>query len=238
MWGYIPYIYLLFSKMNRISYWSGDVGDYSPYMPPYHEPHLAEPPGMNEDPKAGCFAMIIGIILAILLLWLLPSCSSSRKALTATSKSVTKTNAIFSRIDTTEAWQRTANENQRVTAVIDYAHDTVIVKSTTIVREADSMELARYGIVLDSLQKAYLILQKDMTERISVSQKSLIDSLSMLRDSLSSLRSRDYSLLALTKSCVEESATEETTRNLSPPLWFFLLLVIISIIFFILYRYF
>ena len=224
--------------MNRISYWSGDVGDYSPYMPPYHDPHLAEPPGMNEDPKAGCFAMIIGIILAILLLWLLPSCSSSRKALTATSQSVTKTNAIFSRIDTTEAWQRTANENQRVTAVIDYAHDTVIVKSTTIVREADSMELARYGIVLDSLQKAYLILQKDMTERISVSQKSLIDSLSMLRDSLSSLRSRNYSLLALTKSCVEESATEETTRNLSPPLWFFLLLVIINIIVFIIYRYF
>lgn len=224
--------------MNRISMWSGDIGDYRPFVPPYYDRPMAEPPGMNEDPKAGCIATIIGIVLAILLLWLLPSCSSSRKALTATSKSVTNSNAIYFRADTTEAWQRTANENQRVTAVIDYAHDTVIVQSTTIVREADSMELARYGIVLDSLQKAYLILQKDMRERISVSQKSLIDSLSMLRDSLSSLRSRDYSLLALTKSCVEESATEETTRNLSPPLWFFLLLVIISIIFFILYRYF
>lgn len=212
------YIYL-FSKMNRISYWSGDVGGYSPYMPPYNEPHLAEPPGMNEDPKAGCFAMIIGIILAILLLWLLPSCSSSRKTLTATSQSVTKTNAIFSRIDTTEAWQRTANENQRVTAVIDYAHDTVIVKSTTIVREADSMELARYGIVLDSLQKAYLILQKDMTERISVSQKTLIDSLSMLRDSLSFLKSLDYTMFDLAKSSVEENATEETTKEKSPPVW-------------------
>ena len=224
--------------MNRISNWSGDVGGYSPYMPPYYEPHLAEPPGMNEDPKTGCFAMIIGIILAILLLWLLPSCSSSRKALTATSKSVTTTNAIFSRIDTTEAWQRTANENQRVTAVIDYAHDTVIVNSTTIVREADSMELARYGIVLDSLHKAYLIQQKELRERISVSQKSLIDTLLMLRDSLSALRSRDYSLLELDKSSVEESASEETTRNLSPPLWFFLLLVIINIIVFIIYRYF
>ena len=205
--------------MNRISNWVGDVGGYSPYMPPYHEPHLAEPPGMNEDPKVGCFAMIIGIILAILLLWLLPSCSSSRKALTATSKSVTTTNAINSRIDTTEAWQRTANENQRVTAVKDYAHDTVIVQSTTIVREADSMELARYGIALDRLHKAYLIQQKELRERISVSQKSLIDSLSMLRDSLSSLSSRDYSLLALTKSCVEESATEETTEEKSPPKW-------------------
>ena len=205
--------------MNRISMWSGDIGDYRPFAPPYYDRPMAEPPGMNEDPKTGCFAMIIGIILAILLLWLLPSCSSSRKALTATSKSFTTTNAINSRIDTTEAWQRTANENQRVTAVIDYAHDTVIVKSTTIVREADSMELARYGIVLDSLQKAYLILQKDMTERISVSQKSLIDSLSMLRDSLSSLRSRDYSLIELTKSSVEESATEETTKEKSPPVW-------------------
>ena len=199
--------------------WSGDVGGYSPYMPPYYEPHLAEPPGMNEDPKAGCFAMIIGIILAILLLWLLPSCSSSRKALTATSKSVTTTNAIFSRIDTTEAWQRTANENQRVTAVKDYAHDTVIVNTTTIVREADSMELARYGIVLDSLHKAYLIQQKELRERISVSQKSLIDSLSMLRDSLSSLSSRDHFLLDLAKSSVEESATEETTKEKSPPIW-------------------
>ena len=224
--------------MNRISNWSGDVGGYSPYMPPYYEPHLAEPPGMNEDPKAGCFAMIIGIILAILLLWLLPSCSSSRKALTATSKSVTKTNAIISRIDTTETWERTANENQRVTAVIDYAHDTVIVNTTTIVREVDSMELARYGIVLDSLHKAYLIKQKELRERISVSQKSLIDTLLMLRDSLSALRSRDYSLLELDKSSVEESASEETTRNLSPPLWFFLLLVIINIIVFIIYRYF
>ena len=205
--------------MNRISMWSGDIGDYRPFAPPYYDRPMAEPPGMNEDPKTGCFAMIIGIILAILLLWLLPSCSSSRKTLTATSKSVTTTNAIFSRIDTTEAWQRTANENQRVTAVKDYAHDTVIVQSTTIVREADSMELARYGIVLDSLHKAYLIQQKELRERISVSQKSLIDSLSMLRDSLSSLRSRDYSLLALTKSCVEESATEETTEEKSPPKW-------------------
>lgn len=205
--------------MNRISMWSGDIGDYRPFVPPYYDRQMAEPPGMNEDPKAGCFATIIGIILAILLLWLLPSCSSSRKALTATSKSVTTTNAINSRIDTTEAWQRTANENHRVTAVKDYAHDTVIVQSTTIVREADSMELARYGIVLDSLHKAYLIQQKELRERISVSQKSLIDSLSMLRDSLSSLRSRDYSLLALTKSCVEESATEETTKEKSPPIW-------------------
>ena len=188
-------------------------------MPPYYEPHLAEPPGMNEDPNAGCFAMIIRIILAILLLWLLPSCSSSRKALTATSKSVTNSNAIYFRTDTTEAWQRTANESQRVTAVIDYAHDTVIVNTTTIVREADSMELARYGIVLDSLQKAYLIQQKELRERISVSQKSLIDSLSMLRDSLSSLSSRDHFLLDLAKSSVEESATEETTKEKSPPIW-------------------
>ena len=224
--------------MNRISMWSGDIGDYRPFVPPYYDRQMAEPPGMNEDPKAGCFATIIGIILAILLLWLLPSCSSSRKALTATSKSVTNSNAIYFRVDTTEAWQRIANENQRVTAVTDYAHDTVIVNTTTIVREVDSMELARYGIVLDSLHKAYLIKEKELRDRISVSQKSLIDTLLMLRDSLSALSSRDYSLLALTKSCVEESATEETTRNLSPPLWFFLLLVIISIIFFILYRYF
>lgn len=199
--------------------WSGDIGDYRPFVPPYYDRQMAEPPGMNEDPKAGCFATIIGIILAILLLWLLPSCSSSRKALTATSKSVTNSNAIYFRTDTTEAWQRTANESQRVTAVTDYAHDTVIVNTTTIVREVDSMELARYGIVLDSLHKAYLIKQKELRERISVSQKSLIDSLSMLRDSLSFLKSLDYTLLDLAKSSVEESASEETTEEKSPPKW-------------------
>ena len=205
--------------MNRISMWSGDIGDYRPFVPPYYDRQMAEPPGMDEDPKAGCFAMIVGIVLAILLLWLLPSCSSSRKALTATSKSVTNSNAIYFRADTTEAWQRTANESQRVTAVKDYAHDTVIVNTTTIVREVDSMELARYGIVLDSLHKAYLIKQKELRERISVSQNSLIDTLLMLRDSLSALRSRDYSLLALDKSSVEESATEETKEEKSPPKW-------------------
>ena len=218
--------------------WSGDTADYRPFVPPYYDRPNAALPGMYEDPTAGRFATLIAIVLAILLLWLLPSCSSSRKALTATSKSVTKTNAIYFRTDTTEAWQRTANENHRVIAVKDYAHDTVIVNTTTIVREVDSMELARYGIVLDSLHKAYLIKQKELRERISVSQKSLIDTLLMLRDSLSALRSRDYSLLELDKSSVEESASEETTRNLSPPLWFFLLLVIINIIVFIIYRYF
>ena len=205
--------------MNRISMWSGDIGDYRPFVPPYYDRQMAEPPGMNEDPKAGCFATIIGIVLAILLLWLLPSCSSSRKALTTTSQSVTNSTAIFSRIDTTEARQHTQSEIQRVTAATDYVHDTVIVNNTTIVREVDSMELARYGIVLDSLHKAYLIQQKELRERISVSQKSLIDSLSMLRDSLSSLRSRDYSLLDLAKSSVEESASEETTKEKSPPIW-------------------
>ena len=81
--------------MNRKSNWCGDTGDYSPFAPPYLEYQIATSPGMNDDPKAGCIGMIIGIVLAILLLWLLPSCSSSRKALTATSQSVTNSSAIF-----------------------------------------------------------------------------------------------------------------------------------------------
>ena len=225
--------------MNRISMWSGDIGDYRPFVPPYYDRQMAEPPGMNEDPKAGCFATIIGIVLAILLLWLLPSCSSSRKALTTTSQSVTNSTAIFSRIDTTEARQHTQSEIQRVTAATDYVHDTVIVNNTTIVREADSMELARYGIALDRMHKAYLIQQRELRERISVTQKSLIDSLCMLRDSLLSLSSREYSLLALTKSCVEESASEETTEEKSPPKWpvaVVFILVVISLTIFLLFR--
>ena len=205
--------------MNRKSNWCGDTGDYSPFVPPYLEHQIATSTGMNDDPKAGCIGMILGIVLAILLLWLLPSCSSSRKALTATSQSVTNSSAIFSRIDTTEARQHTQSEIQRVTAATDYVRDTVIVNNTTIVREVDSMELARYGIALESMHKAYLIHQRELRERISVTQKSLIDSLRMLRDSLLSLSSREYSLLALTKSCVEESASEETTEKKPPPTW-------------------
>ena len=205
--------------MNRKSNWCGDTGDYSPFAPPYLEYQIATSTGMNDDPKAGGIGMILGIVLAILLLWLLPSCSSSRKALTATSQSVTNSSAIFSRIDSTEARQHTQSEIQRVTAATDYVRDTVIVNNTTIVREADSLELARYGIALESMHKAYLIQQRELRERISVTQKSLIDSLRMLRDSLLSLSSREYSLLALTKSCVEESASEETTEKKPQPTW-------------------
>ena len=220
--------------MNRKSNWCGDTGDYSPFVPPYLEHQIATSTCMNDDPKAGCIGMILGIVLAILLLWLLPSCSSSRKALTTTSQSVTNSSAIFSRIDSTEARQHTQSEIQRVTAATDYVHDTVIVNNTTIVREADSMELARYGIALESMHKAYLIQQRELRERISVAQKSLIDSLCMLRDSLLSLSSREYSLLALTKSCVEESASEETTEEKSPPKWpvavGFILVVILLVV--------
>ena len=225
--------------MNRKSNWCGDTGDYSPFAPPYLEYQIATSPGMNDDPKAGCIGMIIGIVLAILLLCLLPSCSSSRKALTATSQSVTNSSAIFSRIDSTEARQHTQSESQRVTAATDYVHDTVIVNNTTIVREVDSMELARYGIALDSMHKAYLIQQRELRERISVTQKSLIDSLCMLRDSLLSLSSREYSLLALTKSCVEESASEETTEKKPPPQWLLavgLILLVISLTILVLVR--
>ena len=225
--------------MNRKSNWCGDTGDYSPFVPPYLEHQIATSTGMNDDPKAGCIGMILGIVLAILLLWLLPSCSSSRKALTTTSQSVTNSTAIFSRIDTTEARQHTQSENQRVTAATDYAHDTLIVNTTTIVREADSLELARYGIALESMRKAYLIQQRELRERISVTQKSLIDSLRMLRDSLLSLSSREYSLLALTKSCVEESASEETTEKKPPPTWLLavgLILLVISLTILLLLR--
>ena len=225
--------------MNRKSNWCGDTGDYSPFVPPYLEHQIATSTGMNDDPKAGCIGMIIGIVLAILLLWLLPSCSSSRKALTATSQSVTNSSAIFSRIDSTEARQHTQSEIQRVTAATNYVHDTVIVNNTTIVREADSMELARYGIALDSMHKAYLIQQRELRERISITQKSLIDSLCMLRDSLLSLSSREYSLLALTKSCVEESASEETKEKNSLPKWpvaVVFILVVISLTILLLFR--
>ena len=172
---------------------------------------------MNHDPKSGCIGIIIGILLAVLLLWLLSSCASSKHT---TSKSTTQTHAYSTRIseDSILESQKATEAVERSRNSVERSHDTVIVNTTTIIREVDSAELSRYGIQLANQRRAYLIQEKELRERISRMQLLLTDSLRVQRDSLRSLQSRYASLLNTQISSVEESATSEV-RKKSPPLW-------------------
>lgn len=190
--------------------------DYHRYVPPYYEPPFSSVSPTSHDPKSGCIGIILGILLAALLLWLLPSCASSKH----TTRSATQTHAYSTRIseDSTLVSQKATEAAERSRNSVERSHDTVIVNTTTIIREVDSAELSRYGIQLANQRRAYLIQEKELRERISRMQLLLTDSLRVQRDSLRSLQSRYASLLETSKSSVEESATSEV-RKTSPPLW-------------------
>ena len=190
--------------------------DYHRYVPPYYEPPFSSVSPTSHDPKSGCIGIILGILLAALLLWLLPSCASSKH----TTRSATQTHAYSTRIseDSTLVSQKATEAAERSRNSVERSHDTVIVNTTTIIREVDSAELSRYGIQLANQRRAYLIQEKELRERISRMQLLLTDSLRVQRDSLRSLQSRYASLLNTQKSSVEESATSEV-RKTSPPLW-------------------
>ena len=190
--------------------------DYHRYVPPYYEPPFSSVSPTSHDPKSGCIGIILGILLAALLLWLLPSCASSKH----TTRSATQTHAYSTRIseDSTLDSQKATEAAERSRNSVERSHDTVIVNTTTIIREVDSAELSRYGIQLANQRRAYLIQEKELRERISRMQLLLTDSLRVQRDSLRSLQSRYASLLNTQKSSMEESATSEV-RKTSPPLW-------------------
>ena len=190
--------------------------DYHRYVPPYYEPPFSSVSPTSHDPKSGCIGIILGILLAALLLWLLPSCASSKH----TTRSATQTHAYSTRIseDSTLVSQKATEAAERSRNTVERSHDTVIVNTTTIIREVDSAELSRYGIQLANQRRAFLIQEKELRERISRMQLLLTDSLRVQRDSLRSLQSRYASLLNTQKSSMEESATSEV-RKKSPPLW-------------------
>ena len=192
------------------------LDDYHRYVPPYYEPPFSSVSPTSHDPKSGCIGIILGILLAALLLWLLPSCASSKH----TTRSATQTHAYSTRIseDSTLVSQKATEAAERSRNTVERSHDTVIVNTTTIIREVDSAELSRYGIQLANQRRAYLIQEKELRERISHMQLLLTDSLRVQRDSLRSLQSRYASLLNTQKSSEEESATSEV-RKKSPPLW-------------------
>lgn len=207
--------------------------DYHRYVPPYYEPPFSSVSPTSHDPKSGCIGIILGILLAALLLWLLPSCASSKH----TTRSATQTHADTTRISETSILgsQKATEAAERSRNSVERSHDTVIVNTTTIIREVDSAELSRYGIQLANQRRAYLIQEKELRERISRMQLLLTDSLRVQRDSLRSLQSRYASLLNTQKSSVEKSATSEV-RKTSPPLWQIPITIVLTFIIIIIYH--
>lgn len=228
--------------MNHVKRtWLMPNGEYRPFSHTYNEPPFPEVSlrGSNDqDPKSGCLGIIIGILLAALLLWLLPSCASSRHtnvekaAISSIDKSdKTRESEVLDSLYAVYAVERSRHNVER-------SHDTVIVNTTTIVREVDSAELSRYGIMLEGQKRAFLVQEKQLRERISMIELAFADSMRVMRDSLRSLRSRNYSLDALTKSSVKESETREVRKSSAPPLWpIWLTAALVIILYVIHYRH-
>ena len=104
--------------------------------------------GMSDEErmKAGCLqvAGIIGaIILALLICALFGSCTTTKYV------PVTEQH--------TEHHWHTDSVKQR---------DSVHTESTTIIREVDSAAMAKYGIQMERNQKAWLVLQREMEQRM------------------------------------------------------------------------
>ena len=216
-------------------------GEYRPFSHPYNEPPFPEVSlrGFNDqDPKSGCLGIIIGILLAALLLWLLSSCVSSRHAkvekaaISSIDKSdKTRESEVLDSLYVVSAVERSRHNVER-------SHDTVIVNTTTIVREVDSAELSRFGIILEGQKRAFLVQEKQLRERVSMVELAFADSMRVMRDSLHSLRSRNYSLLETQKSSVEESETREVRKTSAPPLWpIWLTAALVIILYVIHYRH-
>ena len=100
------------------------------------------------------------IFSIIAMLWLLVSCASSRE--TAAAETCSSDAAMAYR----ELSDSQSVNSSAVSRTTERIFDTLIVDRTRIVREADSTEMADYGINLQGLQKAYVVFEKEVRERI------------------------------------------------------------------------
>ena len=100
------------------------------------------------------------IFSIIAMLWLLGSCASSRETAAAETCS---SDAAMAYRELSDSQSVNSAAVSRTTRCI---FDTLIVDRTRIVREADSTEMADYGINLQGLQKAYVVFEKEVRERI------------------------------------------------------------------------
>ena len=115
-----------------------------PCFPPGYDPYK----GLSDDErmKAGCLqlvGMVGAIILALLICALFGSCTTTRYV------PVTETH--------TEHHWHTDTVKER---------DSTHTERETVIREVDSAAMARYGIQMQANQRAWLVLQKEMENRL------------------------------------------------------------------------
>jgi len=104
--------------------------------------------GMSDDErmKAGCLlgvAYIVGFVIALAVCALFVGCTTTKDV------PITETR--------TEHHWHTDNVNER---------DSVHTENTTIIREVDSAAMAKYGIQMQANQRAWLVLQREMENRL------------------------------------------------------------------------
>ena len=94
------------------------------------------------------------------MLWLLVSCATNRET-TAAETFTTDASVAYHELSDSQSVNSSA-----VIRTAERTSDSLIVDRTRIVREADSIEMADYGIHLDGPQKAYVVFEKEVRERI------------------------------------------------------------------------
>ena len=114
------------------------------WLPNGYDPYK----GMNDKKrmKAGCFnvvCIIAGVIVALIVCATLGSCATTKYV------PITETH--------TEHHWHTDSVKER---------DSTHTERKTIIRELDSAAMAKYGIQMESNQRAWLVLQREMENRL------------------------------------------------------------------------
>ena len=122
--------------------------DYSNPNEPWFNTGYDPYKGMSDEERinAGCFQLvgIVGaIILALLICALFGSCTTTKYM------PVTEQH--------TEHHWHTDSVKER---------DSIHTENTTIIREVDSAAMAKYGIQMQANQRAWLVLQREMEQRL------------------------------------------------------------------------
>ena len=94
------------------------------------------------------------------MLWLLVSCATNRET-TAAEAHTNDVSVAYHELSDSQSVNSSA-----VSRTAERTSDSLIVDRTRIVREADSIEMADYGIHINGPQKAYVVFEKEVRERI------------------------------------------------------------------------
>lgn len=162
--------------------------------------------GAPQDLTARRLKRVLGVAIVIMISWLLGGCASSAPSYVGENRTESNVAAHESQKKDSTATESSSARMDKVTAI-----DTVIVDRTVVVREADSSELAKYGIRLANQQRAYVIMEKEMRERISRLEQLLRDSVGTRQTNLSVGTVRD----SISSSISQDTTTEKKEEKRS-----------------------